>query len=143
DPEVPARLVQGAVEAMGGVDAVVSNAGIAFPGPLASTDVDIWDRIHAVNARGPWLLAKAAYPHLLRSKGSMAVVASISGMHPYAGAGAYSTSKAALLMLVRQLAQEWAADGIRVNAISPGMVRTPLTEAFYTDEETRRRREEL
>jgi glucose 1-dehydrogenase len=143
DPAVPAQLVDAAVAAMGGLDAVVSNAGIAFPGKLAETQVQDWDRVHAVNVRAPWLLAKAAYPHLLAAKGCVAVVASISGLHPYPGAGAYSASKAALLMLVRQLAQEWAADGLRVNAVSPGMVRTPLTEALYADEALRRQREAL
>lgn len=143
DPSVPAQLVASAVAAMGGLDAVVSNAGIAYPGKLVETSVKDWDRIHAVNVRGPWLLAQAAYPHLLAEKGCMAVVASISGMHPYAGAGAYSTSKAALLMLVRQLAQEWATNGLRVNAVSPGLVRTPLTEPIYANDESRRQRELL
>jgi len=143
DPAVPAQLVDAAVAAMGGLDAVVSNAGIAFPGPLAQTQLQEWDRVHAVNVRAPWLLAQAAYPHLRAAKGCVAVVASISGLHPYPGAGAYSASKAALLMLVRQLAQEWAADGLRVNAVSPGMVRTPLTEALYADEASRRQREAL
>jgi glucose 1-dehydrogenase len=143
DPSIPDQLVGSAVAAMGGLDAVVSNAGIVCPGMLVDTKVEDWDRIHAVNVRAPWLLARAAYPHLMRSKGSMVVVASISGMHPYAGAGAYSTSKAALLMLVRQLAQEWATAGLRVNAVSPGMVRTPLTEPIYSNEDLRRQREAL
>lgn len=143
DPSVPAQLVGSAVAEMGGLDAIVSNAGIICPGKLVETKVEDWDRIHAVNVRAPWLLAQAAYAHLLPARGCMVVVASISGMHPYAGSGAYSTSKAALLMLVRQLAQEWAADGLRVNAVSPGMVRTPLTEPIYARDDLRRQREAL
>lgn len=143
DAAVPAQLVDSAIDAMGGLDAVVSNAGIALPGILAQAQTKDWDRVYAVNVRAPWLLAKAAFPHLLASRGSMAVVASISGMHPYPGAGAYSSSKAALLMLVRQLAQEWAACGVRVNCVSPGMVRTPLTEPIYANAECRSQREAL
>lgn len=143
DPSVPERLVSAAVAAMGGLDAVVSNAGIISPGKLVDTKIADWDRVHAVNVRAPWLLAKAAHPHLLSTRGCMAVVASISGMHPYAGSGAYSASKAALLMLVRQLSQEWAAEGVRVNSVSPGMIRTPLTEPIYANDDLRRMREAL
>ena len=67
----------------------------------------------------------------------------MSGLTPHPGYGAYSAAKAALIMLCRQLAQEWAVDGIRVNTVCPGMVRTPLTEAVYLDEDVRQRREAL
>lgn len=143
DPSVPARLVEQAAGRFGGLDAVVSNAGIVAPAMLAELDAAAWDRIFAVNTRSPWLLARAAYPHLKASAGAFVSVASMSGVEPYPGTGAYSPSKAALIMLVRVLAQEWAADGIRVNAVSPGLFRTAMTEPIYADPERKAAREAL
>lgn len=133
DPDVPARLVGEAVAAFGGLDAVVSNAGITSPAPLADLTVEAWDKVMNINLRGGWLLAKAAYPHLKESRGGMVLIASMSGMKPHRGMGAYSPSKAGTIILGETLAQEWAKDGIRVNIVSPGMIRTPLTETTYRD----------
>lgn len=143
DPSVPARLVKDAAEALGGIDAVVSNAGMTRPGLLETLSAADWDLIFSVNVRAPWLLAAAAHPWLKESAGAFVSVASMSGLQPYSGMGAYSPSKAALLMLVRQLAQEWAKDGIRVNAVSPGLVRTPLTQAVYDSPQAKEAREAL
>jgi glucose 1-dehydrogenase len=114
--DTPARLVEDAVAVFGGLDGVVSNAGISRPTPLVTTTLEDWDFLMAVNVRAAWLLAKAAHPHLKTSGGSYVAIASMSGVHPYPGMGAYSPTKAALIMLVRVLAQEWATDGVRGNA---------------------------
>lgn len=143
DPATPERLVAETVRAFGGIDAVVANAGIVAPARIADLDIDGWDRILAVNTRSAFLLAKHAYPHLKSSRGSFLAVASMSGVEPYPGTGAYSPSKAALIMLVRVLAQEWAEDGIRVNALSPGLVRTAMTAPIYADADKTRAREAL
>jgi NAD(P)-dependent dehydrogenase (short-subunit alcohol dehydrogenase family) len=143
DPAVPARLVAEAEEKLGGLDAVVANAGITSPAPLAELALEEWDRLFAVNVRAAWLLAKAAWPALKRARGAFVAVSSMSGVQPHAGMGAYSPSKAALIMLCEVLAQEWAKDGVRANAVSPGMIRTPLTEATYRDNAVAARRAEL
>ncbi len=143
DAATPARLVQQAIASLGGLDAVVSNAGVSRPASLVNLELADWDYLLAVNVRAPWLLAKAAYPALLESGGSFVAVASMSGLQPYPGMGAYSPSKAAVLMLVRTLAQEWAGDGIRVNAVSPGLIHTSLTARIYADPATKAAREVL
>ena len=86
------------------------------------------------STRGRRGLLQAAHAALATSRGAVVAVASMSGIEPHAHLAAYGPSKAALIMLVRVLAQELAADGVRVNAVSPGMVRTPMTERVYADE---------
>lgn len=139
----PAELVAQASAALGGLDTVVGNAGITAPGLLATLDITQWDQIFNVNVKAQWLLARAAYPWLQKSQGSMVYVASMCGLQPYPGGGAYSPGKAALIMLTRQLAQEWAPDKIRVNCVSPGFVRTPLTQPMFDQPEVRAAREAL
>jgi glucose 1-dehydrogenase len=139
----PAQLIEQAVAALGGLDAVVGNAGITAPGSLTNIELSQWDRIFNINLRSQWLLAKAAYSQLKSNRGSMVFVSSMCGVQPYAGGGAYSPAKAGLIMLSRQLAQEWAADQIRVNCISPGFVRTPLTQPMFDQAQVRAAREAL
>ena len=137
-----ARIVGEAVQHAGGLDLLVSNAGIVRGAPLATLAVADWDRVFAVDARATWLLARAARPALAASQGAIVAVSSVSAQYPFPGLGAYSPAKAALAMLCRQLAQEWAADGIRVNAVAPGLIRTPLSEPIYRDAALLRQREQ-
>lgn len=141
--EVPERLVAEAAEAFGGLEAVVSNAGIAIPGSLSEMPEAQWDRVFAVNLRGAWLLARAAHPHLAAAAGSFLAVASMSGVEPYPGTGAYSASKAALIMMVRTLALEWAASGVRANCVSPGLFLSAMTAPIYADPAKKAAREAL
>lgn len=133
DPAVPARLVDEAVAFCGGLDAVVANAGVGKPGALASLAEEDWDFAFSLNVKASWLLAKAAYPALRDSRGALVVTASMAGTAPAPESGAYPIAKAALIMLARTLAQEWARDGIRVNAVSPGPIRSRLTARYYAD----------
>lgn len=140
---VPAALVGSAVARFGGLDAVIGNAGITAPGELAELSEASWERVFAVNTRSVWLLARAAYPHLKASVGAFVTVASMSGVEPFAGTGAYCPSKAALIMLIRVLAQEWAANGVRVNAVAPGLFHTAMTAPIYADPNKKAVREAL
>lgn len=143
DPDVPARLVAATVDEFGGLDALVSNAGIANPVPLNELSLKDWDGMFSVNVRGAWLLAKASHAHLAASHGAACFTSSMSGQIPHAGSGAYSPSKAALTLLAQTLALEWAPDGIRVNVVSPGMTRTRMTEKMYEDPQIKAERERI
>jgi NAD(P)-dependent dehydrogenase (short-subunit alcohol dehydrogenase family) len=137
------KIVTAALEHMGGLDAVISNAGVIAGAPLMEQTTELFDRIFAINTRATWLLAQAAHPHLAASRGAFVATASMSATQPTPGLGFYSASKAALLMLIRQLSLEWGKDGIRCNTVSPGPTYTPMTEAGYSDAERRSQREAM
>lgn len=111
---------------------LVNNAGLSRPGGLASVSLSDWNLVLSVNLTGYLLVARAFLPMLQRSGGGSIVhIASISSNYPQPSSGAYSASKAGVLLMSRQMAVEWGKYGIRSNAICPGMVRTGLSEAFY------------
>jgi glucose 1-dehydrogenase len=143
DPDVAETLVNSAVTAFGGLDALVCNAGVASPGKICDLSTADWDKMFDINLRGAWLLAKSAYPHLKESRGAACFTSSMSGQVPHAGSGAYSPTKAALTMLAQTLALEWAPDGIRVNVVSPGMTHTPMSAKMYADPVIKKKREAL
>ena len=135
------RVAEDAVQRCGGLDVLVSNAGIVRGAALATLEVADWDRVFAVDARATWLLARSARAALAENRGAIVAVASVSAHYPFPGLGAFARQGSAR-HLCRQLAQEWAPDGIRVNSVSPGLIRTPLTEPIYRDAELLRRRQE-
>jgi NAD(P)-dependent dehydrogenase (short-subunit alcohol dehydrogenase family) len=116
------------------LDALICSAGVLRMGPLMDMSVADFDQVFAVNARGPWLCAKAALPMLRRGAsperpGRIVILGSIASLRPKIGGGAYAASKAALSRLVRVLAVELAAQNILVNAVAPGTVDTPMIAA--------------
>lgn len=133
DPAVSDAIVDATEKAFQGLDALVSNAGIIGRAFLVDMTVEQFDQAFAINTRATWLLAKAAYPLLKKSRGTVVATASISGVHPTPPLGMYSPSKAALLMLMRQMSVEWGPDGIRCNCVSPGSTHTNMTDARYSD----------
>jgi len=112
----------------GHIDALVCNAGIQGPaGPLADTNDEDWRRVFDVNLRGAARLADSVIPQMAaRHMGSVVLMSSIAGLRGNQSIGLYGLSKAALAQLARNLAVEWGPKGVRVNAISPGLIRTPL-----------------
>jgi len=139
----PEQAVASAITAFGGLDALVSNAGVNCPGQLLEYAVADWDRLFAVNTRALWLLAKASHDELKISGGSIVAIASMSGSNSHANLGAYGPSKAAVIMLAQVLGQEFGPDGVRVNTVSPGLVRTGMTEMVYSNNEIANARDGL
>ena len=129
------------VSAFGGIDAIVSNAGAMKGAPLNALSDEDFDYLFAINTRPTWALGKAAYPWLKESRGAIVATASMAADHPTPPLGTYSASKAALVMLVRQMAIEWGPDGIRCNCVSPGPTLTGMNPG-YADPERRRAREQ-
>lgn len=126
------EAVRRCVARFGRLDVLVNSAGISIHAPLAELAEADWDRVLAVNLKGPFLAMQAAVPALAESGGGSIVnIASVSARECYPGGGSYSASKAGLAMLTRQAAVEFAPLGVRVNAICPGFIRTPLTEERY------------
>lgn len=140
-PDCGETIVAAAIAHMGGIDAVISNAGIIMGGALVDLAVEQFELIYSVNTRATWLIGKAAHRYLRESKGAFIATASMSATQPTPGLGFYSSSKAALTMLMRQLSLEWGPDRIRCNTVSPGPTYTPMTKAGYDDEARRRQRE--
>ena len=140
DASAPTGLAECALAGFGGLDLVVANAGYGKGGTLMEFEPNDWDRNFAVHVRGPWLLARAVHAALRDSRGAFIFTGSISGTHATPALGAYGPSKAAMLMLMRQLAVDWGPDGIRVNAVSPGLTHTSGTDVVYSNPGVKARR---
>lgn len=127
-----ARAVDETAGKLGGLDGLVTCAGIAGRGTVASTEPEQWDRIFSVNVRGTYLAARAAIPHLRDAGGgAIVLVASQLGLVAAANAAAYCASKGAVVQLARAMAIDHAPEGIRVNAVCPGPTDTPLLEPYF------------
>jgi 3-hydroxybutyrate dehydrogenase len=119
--------VAAAVDAFGGIDALVANAGFQHVSPFESFDEDRWDALLAVLLTSPFLLARYAWPHLRESgEGRIVVVASVHGLIASPFKTGYVAAKHGAVGLVKSLALEGAPEGIRAVALCPGFVRTPL-----------------
>jgi NAD(P)-dependent dehydrogenase (short-subunit alcohol dehydrogenase family) len=132
DPAAPAEVVRQVLEAFGTIDILVNNAGIgssSSPRPVVDFDDEFWNKTLALNLTAPYKLSKAVLPIMLQKKwGRMINIASINGKLPAIHGAAYTASKHGLLGLTRTLALEVARDGITVNAICPGPVKTEMNE---------------
>lgn len=129
DSEQVAAMVEKSATLMGGLDIVVSNAAASNDEMIMDISLEDWDRVQQVNVRGTLVLLRIAFPYLsARPGGNALIVSSIRGLSGTPTTGAYGASKAALNHLARTLAVEWGPAGLRVNAILPGPVFTPLMQ---------------
>jgi NAD(P)-dependent dehydrogenase (short-subunit alcohol dehydrogenase family) len=140
------RLVEATVETFGRLDAAVNNAGISgAAGGAAEYSVEDWDRVMSVNLRGVWLCMRHEIPQMLRDRpdgsrgGSIVNMASILGHVGFAGAPAYVAAKHGVLGLTKAAALDYGAAGVRVNAVSPAFIVTPMLEqaGLLSDADTR------
>ena len=130
NPEDIEQTVSTVINDFGRIDVLVNNAGIFASEALEDISVDQWDAMFTTNTRAPFLMAKAAYPHLRAVKGRILNIGSLGGLHPWATHAHYCTSKAALHMLSQTMAKAWAPE-ISVNCIAPGMiVQGEVDEAY-------------
>ncbi|HJQ59197.1 MAG TPA: SDR family oxidoreductase [Vineibacter sp.] len=144
DPASVADACARVTSALGPADVLANNAGLLNPGALANLTLEAWNANIAVNLTGYFICAQAFGRAMLeRKKGALVHIASIAATNPQPWSGAYSVTKAGVAMLSRQLAAEWGPLGVRSNVVSPGLIRTPMSEAFYQHNETAQRRAEL
>jgi len=143
NPSSVAEAAKASLEALGPCNVLVNNAGMMGPATLDTLSSADWNSLLAVNLTG-YLLCAQTFAKQMRSsnKGALVHVSSIAGSHPQPASGAYSVSKAGIIMLSRQMAIEWGPLGIRSNVVSPGLVETPLTKTFYETPGVRQTRSE-
>ncbi|WP_460405156.1 SDR family NAD(P)-dependent oxidoreductase [Actinophytocola sediminis] len=125
--------VASTVELAGGIDLLVNNAGINARGRAQDVGEEVWHPVVEVNLNGTFRMCQAAYPELARHGGAIVNLASTGGLVAIAGSAMYGVTKAAIIHLTRTLAVEWAGAGIRVNAVAPTIVPSPMTEDVLDD----------
>jgi NAD(P)-dependent dehydrogenase (short-subunit alcohol dehydrogenase family) len=127
-------LVDAALERFGQVDALCNNAGIEIYRRADEYTMAEWDLIHNVNLRGAFLCSKLFFPALERRQGSIVNISSVQAFANEANIAAYTSAKAGLLGLTRSMARDFAAMGVRVNAVCPGAIKTEMMDAYLADQ---------
>ena len=128
DADAVARLVESVADAFGRLDGLVLNAGVMAPGGVADLSPADWSAMVSVNLTGAFLVARAALPHLIASRGAVVSVASIAALRAAGGMGGYAATKAGLAMLTQSLAVDHAHQGLRANVVCPGWTVTEMAD---------------
>ncbi len=129
------RLVETAAKQLGKVDILVNNAGIFAPSPLHETEDDVWDQTFNINMRGVFQLTRKVLPQMIaQGSGSIIHISSILGMIAVPQTAAYNASKGALNQFSKSIAVEYGGQGIRSNAVCPGMIETEMTKELRSDQ---------
>lgn len=131
------RLVESTVNKYGQIDVLVNNAATnPVFGPVHDTSLEAYDKIMDVNVKAAFQLMKLCFPYLRESSdGSVINISSIGGVSPEEGLGIYSVSKAALISLTKVFAKEWGPHSIRVNAITPGLIKTKFSQTLWENDQ--------
>lgn len=127
-------LIKRTIAKFGKIDIFVNNAGIYRVGPTEQLNEAEWDKVIDINLKGYFLCAQAAGKEMIKQKsGNIINISSVAGIGGFANSAAYCSSKAAIILLTKALAVEWAKYGIRVNAICPGAIKTAMTDPLMKD----------
>lgn len=130
DESAVADMVKAAAKVTGRIDILLNAAGIGARSPATDYTLELWNKVLRINARGSFLCARAVAPYMIRQqKGAIVNFASCGAVVGWAGSVGYQCSKAGVAQMSRSLAVEWGEHNIRVNAIAPGYVDTPQTQA--------------
>jgi 2-hydroxycyclohexanecarboxyl-CoA dehydrogenase len=128
------EAVAEAIDALGRIDVLVNNAGWDRIGPFLDTDPPLWDRLLAINLRGPIAMTHAVLPHMIEhGSGAIVFVASDAGRVGSSGEAVYSAAKGGTIAFAKAVAREVARHGIRLNCVAPGPTDTPMLEEFGED----------
>jgi NAD(P)-dependent dehydrogenase (short-subunit alcohol dehydrogenase family) len=131
DPDAVRAAVARLAETFGAVEVVAHNAAVMPAGTVHQTRLEDWDAIFDVNVRGGYLVCREVIPSMLeRQRGSIILMASVTGILGLPGIAAYSASKGALIALARAMSTDYARYGVRVNSVSPGTIDSPMLHAF-------------
>src|SRR6185437_6086489 len=117
------------------LDVLVNNAGMGVFGPVTTLSTEDWRKVFSIVVDGVFFGCKAAVPHLIKSGGNVVNLGSVSGLFGDYGFAGYNAAKGAVVNLTRTMALDFSKDGVRVNAVCPGLVATPLSAALRDNKE--------
>ena len=138
------EAVEHTISKYGRIDILFNNAGFLYVATTHETPTEIWDKTFNINVKGTYLMSKYTIPHMLkRGKGCIVNNSSVLGLKAVPGVAAYNATKGAITQLTRSMALEYADKGIRVNAVCPGTIVTPMVEGLFDQMEDRKSAEEL
>ena len=128
-------LVRAAVDKFGRLDVMVNNAGVASEGRATEDSFEAWHKVISIDLEGVFHGARAALPHLIKTKGSIVNTASVSGLGADWNMAFYNTAKGGVVNLTRSLALDFGREGVRINSVCPSLTRTDMTVDMFKDEQ--------
>lgn len=132
-PEQVQEMVETCAGVFGGLDVLVNNAGVAIHGSVTSLSMEDWQSVMDINLRSMWLAMKAAIPVMSESGGAIVNMSSCQALLGFPGWAGYAATKGAIVALTQQAAVEYASQRIRVNAVAPGTIMTPMNEKIFAE----------